>query len=82
MKLEFKNSKGVRRLIGSPSNVKEAFDIIKKFLDEHNYKSYYTRINFLEDEWELDVGSWSEFFYLSELTDDALKQLQEAQADE
>ena len=37
---------------------------INKFLDDHNYKSYYMQV--CEDNGRLmiDVGSWSEFFYL------------------
>ena len=44
---------------------KEAVNEINKFLDDHNYKSYY--MNVCEDDngrLRIDVGSWSEFFYI------------------
>ena len=64
MKLYFQNSRGVERLIAEASNREEVVKEINKFLDDHNYKSYYTQI--CEDNGRLmiDVGSWSEFFYL------------------
>ena len=64
MKLYFKNSYGEKRVIAEVQNEQEAMKEIKKFLDDHNYKSYYTRT------WEhngvkyFDVGSWSERFIL------------------
>lgn len=63
--LYFKNSKGVRREIGKTKNEKEAFKLIHQFLDEHNFKSYYTRTWLNPDnklEKIYDVGSHSEFF--------------------
>ena len=64
MKLYFQNSRGVERLIAEPFNREEVVKEINKFLDDHNYKSYYTQV--CEDNGRLmiDVGSWSEFFYL------------------
>lgn len=69
MNVLFENSYGERRKIGECSNKEEAFKIIKHFLDEHKYHPYYYRT------WEeklddcvyikVDVGSWSEFFYIS-----------------
>lgn len=72
MKLEFYGENG-RRTIGKPKTVEKAWDIINKFLADHNFKSYYSRINFFEDMWEIDVGSWTEKFILSELNEDAQK---------
>ena len=64
MKLYFQNSRGVERLIAEPSNREEVVKEINKFLDDHNYKSYYTRV--WEDDGRLvfDVGSYTEFFIL------------------
>ena len=64
MKLFFQNSRGEERVIAEPSNREEVNNEINKFLDEHKFKSYYTRV------WEengrliFDVGSWSEVFIL------------------
>ena len=64
MKLYFQNSSGVERLIEEPSNREEVVKEINKFLYDHNYKSYYTRVWEEDDRLMIDVGSWSEFFYL------------------
>ena len=39
----FENSKGQSRIIGTVENEESAFKVINDFLDDHNYKSYYTR---------------------------------------
>ena len=63
MTLYFENSHGVWRPIAECANKIDVAIAIKKFLDEHNYKSYYTR-TWDEDGWRhYDVGSWSEFFH-------------------
>ena len=63
MKLYFQNSLGKERVIAEVENENEAFKEIHKFLDEHNYKSYYTR-TWMRNKYEkvYDVGSHSEFF--------------------
>ena len=63
MKLYFRNSRGEERMIAEPVDDKECHQEIQKFLDEHNFKSYYTRTWTEPDgsKW-YDVGSWSEFF--------------------
>ena len=69
MKLIFQNSRGEERVIAEPQNKKEAVKEINKFLDDHNYKSYY--MNVCEDDngrLRIDVGSWSEFFYLENMS--------------
>jgi hypothetical protein len=60
--LYFQRSNGEHRLLATKITENEAFKEVQKFLDEHNFKSYYTR-NWEEDgvKW-YDVGSWSEFF--------------------
>lgn len=42
--------------------MEEVSQKIQKFLEEHNYKSYYTRSWEENGEMWFDVGSWSEFF--------------------
>ena len=69
MKLIFQNSRGEERVIAEPQDKKEAVKEINKFLDDHNYKSYY--MNVCEDDnnrLRIDVGSWSEFFYLENMS--------------
>lgn len=65
MVLYFENSLGQRREIGQGKSEQEIFQIINKFLEEHNFTSYYTRFwinpkNPLEKIY--DVGSHTEFF--------------------
>ena len=66
MKLLFQSSDGSERVIAEVDNQDDAFNEINKFLDEHNFKSYYMRI------WEkdgckyVDVGSHTEFFIVED----------------
>ena len=63
MTLYFENSRGVWRPIADCANKIEVGIAIKRFLDEHNYKSYYTR-TWDSDGWRhYDVGSHTEFFH-------------------
>lgn len=64
----FKNSKGQKRIIGTAETNDEAFKVINDFLDDHNYKSYYTRTWKKDDKTTvIDVGSYTEFFYIQEV---------------
>ena len=73
--LMFKDQWGDRWLVAPVANMTEAHRAIKKFLDAHCYKSYYTRywIDYVHDDeeydnkdWymEFDVGSWNESFVI------------------
>lgn len=63
MKLYFRNSQGKLRVIAEPTSEKECSASIKQFLDEHGFKSYYTRTwkDANGNKWH-DVGSHTEFF--------------------
>ena len=65
MKLYFQNSQGKERVIAEVATEKEAYNESHKFLDEHNYKSYYTR-TWMRNKYDkvYDVGSHTEFFIL------------------
>lgn len=79
MVLLFQNSQGKERVIAEPTNKREVIEEINKFLDEHNYKSYYMNVcEYEEGKLRIDVGSWSEFFLvggmsLKEWTDNGKK---------
>ena len=73
MKLIFKSSNGKERIIAEPSNIDEVFNEINKFLDEHNFKSYYTRMWEENGRLKFDVGSHTEFFYVKGLSFDEAK---------
>ena len=68
MKLYFKNSQGEERLIAECETVKDVGKEIQKFLDDHNYKSYYWRSWEEDGRIKIDVGSWSEFFFVDGIT--------------
>ena len=68
MKLIFQNSRGEERVIAAPQNKKEAVKEINKFLDDHNYKSYYQNVCGCENGVRIDFGSWSEFLYIEGIT--------------
>lgn len=77
MKLLFSNSRGIERIIGKPSCLSEATKIISNFLENHNFTTYYTIMQFEGDRLEFDVGSHTEFFYLDEIDDKTLLELEE-----
>lgn len=60
--LYFQRSNGKHRILAIDVTEQEAYEEMQKFMDEHNFRSYYTR------SWEedgvktYDVGSWTEFF--------------------
>ena len=61
--LYFQRSNGQYILLQEDCTEEQAFAKIHQFLDEHNFKSYYTRTWTTEDgNKHYDVGSWSEFF--------------------
>lgn len=63
MNLYFKDSYGNKRLIAPNLQLeKEIWVHIQKFLDDHNYKSYYTRMWYNDGYTWYDVGSHTEFF--------------------
>jgi hypothetical protein len=71
MKLIFQNSRNEERVIAECSTIEEVHKEINKFLDTHNFKSYYTRVMPDGDNPNrviLDVGSWSEFFKIDGVT--------------
>ena len=75
MILEFESQYKEKRVISKPPDIKSMWEDIDKFLKEHNFRSYYSRINFLGDKLQIDVGSHTEFFYVSEFNSGDLKDL-------
>lgn len=71
MILYFENCFNERREIGRPQSTQDIHALIYDFLDDHNYRSYYTRM-WVNDEGETyyDVGSHSEFFVMVEGEED------------
>lgn len=80
----FRNSLGVERVVFEISTEfadearRVAWDAIRQFLADHHYQSYYQRVSNvcrhgIEDvEW-IDVGSWSEFFYIYPVSRDIVE---------
>lgn len=60
--LYFQRSNGEHRLLATDVTEDEAYKEMKKFMDDHNFKSYYTRSLEQDGVKWYDVGSWSEFF--------------------
>ena len=69
LKVIFQNCVGHEHEIGTAVDKKGAFRIIDKFLEEHNFKSYYKRVWEENGRTKVDVGSWTEFFYTVESED-------------
>ena len=64
MVLYFGNSFGRTREIARPETIEEAHKEMKKFMNDRNFKSYYTRVWEESGMLKFDVGSHTEFFYL------------------
>lgn len=60
--VKFINNQRQAREIGQAETLDQVHEIIKKFLDDHNYVSYYTRIWTVDGITWFDVGSHTEFF--------------------
>ena len=60
--LYFKDSRGNYQLLHENVKETEVGTLIQCFLDEHNFKSYYTRSWETENGIMYDVGSHTEFF--------------------
>ena len=60
----FERWNGERILLAENVDRDTAFTVMSKFLDDHNYKSYYTRTWERNNEAWMDVGSHTEFFVL------------------
>ena len=69
----FKRSNGELVLLAENVSEEEAMVKMKEFLDDHNYKSYYTRVCQHGNEIHYDVGSWSEHFELKLYNEDGDK---------
>lgn len=65
MNLYFRDSYGLKRLIATNLQLEEEVLVhIQKFLDDHNFKSYYTRVWYSNGYTWYDVGSHTEFFFV------------------
>lgn len=68
-KVIFQNSRQEEREIGTAADMEGAYKIMDKFMDDHNFKSYYKRVWEENGRIKVDAGSWSEFFYVEEYDD-------------
>ena len=66
MNVYFKDSYGKKRLLERVYTNEQVWGVIKKFLDDHNFTSYYTRTWFADGYTWYDVGSHTEFFLVDE----------------
>lgn len=82
MNVYFRDSKGEKRLLKENVRTKEsAIKIMQDFMDDHNFKSYYTRMWYNENNgytW-FDVGSHSEYFLVDK---DLMKEYEDEQKEE
>ena len=79
MKITYTNKNIYKVLISTSETIDDALHIIDDYIKKQNpkFKIPYQRLNFEEKEIEVDIGSWSDFFYITEFTkediDDFLK---------
>lgn len=62
--VEFENSYGETREIGHANTSIEVLEVINKFLEDRNFKSYYIRMWDRDDKTVMDFGSHTEFLYV------------------
>lgn len=63
----FKDKNDNEREIGVTVGFDKAYQLINNFLEDHNYKSYYTRFCGEDGRIQVDVGSWTEYFYIERM---------------
>lgn len=66
MNVYFRDSFGRKRLLERVDTKEQVWGVIKKFLDDHYFTSYYTRMWFNDGYTWYDVGSHTEFFLVDE----------------
>lgn len=79
MKLTYKDRNDKLRFVSKPNSISEALQDINVYIKElnPNFRIPYKRLGFEEDKICIDVGSWSEFFYITEFTEDDLREFKE-----
>lgn len=79
MKLMYKDRKDKLRFVSNPSSINEALKDIDTYIKElnPNFRIPYKKLNINEKEICVDVGSWSEFFYMTEFTEEDLQKFKE-----
>ena len=53
-----------KELVTTVESEQEAFHAISKYIEEHNWKSYYLRVNYFGNTKMIDYGSHTRFFYI------------------
>lgn len=66
MKVYFRDSHGKKRLLKEVETKEGVWKVIQKFLDDHNFTSYYARLWFVDGYTWFDVGSHTEYFLVDE----------------
>ena len=69
--LYFLDSRGNKRLLATDVDWDSAIKIIDKFIDDHNFKSYYKRFWEVSEGTMVDVGSHVEFFLWGVIKDES-----------
>ena len=79
MKLTYKDRNDKLRFVSHQNSIKEALQDVDTYIKElnPNFKIPYKRLDFGDKEICVDVGSWSEFFYITEFTEDDLMDFME-----
>ena len=62
----FQASNKELRPLAQCDSLSDCICVMQQFMDNHNYKSYYTRTRINKGEMIFDVGSWTEFFIWTE----------------
>lgn len=66
MKVYFRDSHNKKRFLEEVTTKENAWKVIQRFMDNHNFTCYYTRTWFQDGYTWYDVGSHTEFFLVDE----------------
>ena len=66
MNVYFRDSHNKKRFLEEVTTKENAWKVIQRFMDNHNFTCYYTRIWFQDGYTWYDVGSHTEFFLVDE----------------
>ncbi|SEF38609.1 hypothetical protein [Lachnospira multipara] len=78
MRVEFSNGNGKRVFISEVNNVDDAISDMSDYMENHRFNAMHMKARQLDNEWKIDVGSWTEFFYVSDYKDKDVDELKSA----
>ena len=77
MKLEY-GQDNTRTVVSYPKTIKDMLHDMNEYTKKLGISYYYRNISLGEKEWRIDFGSYTKFFFVTDLPENALAQLHNA----